>query len=397
MTLVLARYLGAAIGVRLADEGARVAILLLVLERTGNAGLGGLLVAALMVPHVLAAPVIGALADHARRRRLLYLGAFAGFGGALIAAVSLIGRATGPAVAVLIVGGCFGPLLTGGLTSLLGELAGDRLERAFGLDAMTYGLAGIAGPALAAVLAGLAGAAWSLAALGGLAIVGGLLVGTLPLPPVAQRGRRPGRATFAALGVMWRRRSLAAVTAGTMLNMAGIGGLPVAAALLAARADSAELTGLILSTGAAGGLAGSLLLTRWPIRRWSPERVMVVCLTGVAVILLAAALLPAGWASLPLFALAGLLGAPQIVATFTVRDREAPPGMRTQIFALGGGLKVTSAAAGAAVAGLAAGAGPAVLLIGIAACQALGALAVLLIRRVPAAEPEPAAIVSRAN
>lgn len=394
MTFVLARYLGAAIAVRLADEGARVSILLLVLERTGQAGLGGLLVAALMVPHVLAAPVIGAIADHARRRRLLYLVAFAGYGAALIAAVSLIGRSTAPAVAVLVLGGCFGPLLTGGLTSMLGELAADRLERAFGFDAMTYGVAGIAGPALAAVLAGLAGAAWSLGALGALAVVGGLLVCTLPLTAATERGRRPGfGATFGALGVMWRRRSLAAVTAGTMLNMAGVGALPVAAALLAARAESPELTGLILSVGAAGGLAGSLLITRWPIRRWSPERVMVVCLSGVAVLFAVLVPLPAGWAALPVMALAGLLGAPQIVATFTVRDREAPPGMRTQIFALGGGLKVTSAAAGAAAAGLAASAGPAWLLAGIAVCQVLAAASVVLLTRLR----RPAGIVSQAN
>jgi MFS family permease len=352
-----------------------------------------------MVPHVVAAPVIGALADHARRRRLLYLVAFAGYGAALIASVSLIGRATWPAVAVLIVGGCFGPLLTGGLTSLLGELAADRLERAFGLDAMTYGVAGIAGPALAAVLAGLAGASWSLVALGLLAVAGGLLVCTLPLPPPAERGRRPGfGATFAALGVLWRRRSLAAVTAGTMLNMVGVGALPVVAALLAARAGTPELTGLILSAGAVGGLVGALLITRWPIRRWPPERIMVVCLAGVSALLLVAALLPAGWAGLPVFALAGVLGAPQIVATFAVRDRESPPGMRTQIFALGGGLKVTSAAGGAAVAGLAVSAGPAVLLAGIAACQVLGAVAVLLIQRIPAPpEPDTAGIVSQAN
>jgi MFS family permease len=371
-----------------------VAILLLVLERTGDAGLGGLLVAALMVPHVVAAPVIGAIADRARRRRLLYLGAFAGFGAALIGSVALIGRQTWPSVAVLVVGGCFGPLLTGGLTSLLGELAGDRLERAFGLDATTYSLAGIAGPALAAVLTGLTGAAWSLVALGALAVVGGLLVCTLPLPAPTERGPRPGfRATFGALGVMWRRRPLAAVTAGTMLNMAGVGAFPVVAALLAVEADSAELTGLILSAGAVGGLAGSLLITRWPIRRWPPERVLVVCLAGMAVLLLVAAPLPAGWFGLPVFALAGVLGAPQIVATFAVRDRESPPGMRTQIFALGGGLKVTSAAAGAAVAGLAVPAGPALLIAGMAACQVLGVVAVLLIGRVPA----PSSIVSQAN
>ncbi|KUL22411.1 hypothetical protein [Actinoplanes awajinensis] len=74
--MTLARYLVAAVGARLADEGARVAIVLLALERTGDARLGGLLVAALMVPHVLAAPLVGAAADRVRRRKPLYAAAF---------------------------------------------------------------------------------------------------------------------------------------------------------------------------------------------------------------------------------------------------------------------------------------------------------------------------------
>ena len=48
-SLVLTRYLGVAVCARLADEGARVAILLLVLERTGSASLGGAMIAALRV------------------------------------------------------------------------------------------------------------------------------------------------------------------------------------------------------------------------------------------------------------------------------------------------------------------------------------------------------------
>jgi predicted MFS family arabinose efflux permease len=255
------------------------------------------------------------------------------------------------------------------------------------MDATSYSVAGIAGPALAAVLAGLAGAAWSVIALGALAAVGGLLVTTLPLTPHTDRGDRPGlRASFAALRVMAQRRSLGAVTAGSMLNMVGVGALPVTAALLAADAHRPELTGVILSAGAAGGLAGSLACTRWPVRRWSPEAVMVAGLTATAVTGFLLALLPGGWAGLPLFAVAGALGAPMIVAVFAIRDREAPPRMRTQIFALGGGLKVTSAAAGAAAAGLAAPAGAAVLLVGNAVCQVLAAVVVLLIGRVSFAD-----------
>ncbi|WP_250033436.1 MFS transporter [Paractinoplanes maris] len=394
-SLVLGRYLGVAVCARLADEGARVAILLLVLERTGSASLAGALIAALMVPHVLAAPIAGSIADAARRRRLVYVSAYLIYAAGLGAAAFLIGWSTVGAVAVLVVAGCVAPLLIGGLSSLLVDLVPDRLERAFGLDVMSYSTAGIAGPALAAVLAALAGPAWATAGLAALVLVSAVLVTTLPLP--AGAGGRRLASPFAALALMWRRPRLGAVTAGTVFSLAGLGALPLVGALLAAQEQRPELTGIILSAGAAGGLIGSLLCTRWPIRRWRPERVVAICLGATAVPFLILILLPGGWLGLPLFALAGGLGAPVSVAVFAVRDQESPPAVRTQVFTLGAGLKVTAAAAGAAAAGLAAGIGAPALLAAIAVCQALGAVAVILVARVtPAAEPARS-IVSQAN
>ncbi|WP_250006999.1 MFS transporter [Actinoplanes sp. M2I2] len=398
-SLVLTRYLGVAVCARLADEGARVAILLLVLERTGSASLGGALIAALMVPHVLAAPVVGSVADAARQRRVVYVSAYLIYAACLGAAAVLIGRSTAGAVAVLVVAGCVAPLLIGGLSSLLGDLVPGRLERAFGLDVMSYSMAGIAGPAFAAVLAGLAGPAWATAGLAALVLVAAVLVTTLPLP--LGTGSRRLASPFAALGLMWRRPRLGAVTAGTVFSLAGLGALPLVGALLAAQQERPELTGVILSAGAAGGLIGSLLCTRWPIRRWRPEWVVAVCLAATAVPFVILVFLPGGWLGLPLFALAGGLGAPVSVAVFAVRDQESPPGVRTQVFTLGAGLKVTAAAAGAAAAGLAAGIGAPALLAAIAVCQVLGAVAVVLVGRVtPAADPaaDPArGIVSQAN
>ena len=388
---MLTRYVGAAVCARLADEGARVAILLLALERTGRAGLGGLLVATLMVPHVLAAPIAGALADRARRRKPLYLAVFVAYALGLAAAAVLIGRSTPAAVVVLFVAGCFAPLLIGGLTSLLGDLAGDRRDRAFALDVTSYSIAGIAGPALAAVVAGLAGAAWALAGLGALVVLGGLLLATLPL--AERTGSRPAfrpGTLVAALRVMTERRSLGAVTAGSVWNQIGMGALPLVAAALAAGAHRPAVTGLILSAGAAGGLLGSLLCARFPFGRFRPERVLLVFLAATVVPLLVAATLPVGWPIFVVFALLGGLGAPVAVALFAVRDREAPAANRTQVFTLGGGLKVTGAAAGAAVAGLLAGHGATLLLLGIAACQIAGALTVLvLLPRGPRHPAEP--------
>jgi len=68
---------------RLADEGARVALILLALEVTGSEAFGGGLVAALMVPHVLAAPAVGAIADRVRNRKPLYATLLITFGTAI--------------------------------------------------------------------------------------------------------------------------------------------------------------------------------------------------------------------------------------------------------------------------------------------------------------------------
>ncbi|MFG3207327.1 hypothetical protein [Streptomyces sp. NPDC048192] len=122
-------YLTAAALARTADEGARVALVMLAAQRAHSPALGGALVAALMVPHVVAAPVAGALADSVRRRRLFHGGGVALYGSALAALAALVGR-TGDLVvlALAAAAGCVASLLTGGLTSLLGELLPkDRL------------------------------------------------------------------------------------------------------------------------------------------------------------------------------------------------------------------------------------------------------------------------------
>lgn len=67
----LVLYVAGGLLVRVADEGARVGLILLSMERTGSPALGGLLVSALLVPHVVAAPAMGLLADRSRRPQLI--------------------------------------------------------------------------------------------------------------------------------------------------------------------------------------------------------------------------------------------------------------------------------------------------------------------------------------
>ena len=96
----LQRYLITAVLVRLADEGARVGLVLLALERTKSAAVGGLLVAVLLVPQVVAAPAIGLLTDRARQPRWVLTISVAGFAASLAAVAFLLGRVPLPVVVV---------------------------------------------------------------------------------------------------------------------------------------------------------------------------------------------------------------------------------------------------------------------------------------------------------
>jgi MFS family permease len=151
---VLARLLTAATLARTAEAGAAVVLLLASLREYGEPATGALILSALLVPHVLAGPFVGLVTDRARRPRLVHAGFAALFGVALGGVLLLIGRVPVPVVLLLAVvaGGC-GPMIFGGLSSRLDDVVpAPRRPRARGLDAATYNVAEIAGPAAGALL-----------------------------------------------------------------------------------------------------------------------------------------------------------------------------------------------------------------------------------------------------
>jgi hypothetical protein len=379
-------YLTSAVLARTADEGARVALVVLATQRADSPALGGALVAALMIPHVAAAPVVGVLADSVRRRRLFHGSAVALYGAALVALAFLVGTADDAVtLALAAAAGCVAPLLTGGLTGLLPELLSkERLTRAFSADAVSYNLAGICGPAVAAALGTAVGAGAALAVLGAGAMTGGLLLFSLRLPPRARKQGGPGRFRPAdlvqGLVELTRNPPLGSVTWGSSVGQMGVGALPVVSVLLAAEYHASWATGGLMTAFAAGALAGSLSYAYRPVGRHHPERVVLWSLPATGVPL---AMVPfAGHAvvAAALFALAGFCTGPLFSALLASRERYAPAAVRTQIFTLGAGLKSTFAAAGAGAAGALSGLGAVPLMLGAAACQAVaGALALALL------------------
>lgn len=356
---LLPRYLVAALAARTADEGARVSLVLLALHETGSAALGGALVAALLVPHVVAAPLVGVLLDRSRRPRATLASLVLVFAASLLAVALLLGSAPRwLVVVVLLLGGCCGPAITGGLTSQLPGLVGDqRAPRAFGLDSLFYNLAGMAGPALAGITSAAVSPAAAQGVLGTCAALGAVGIATLPI--VARRSpiepAQPGLLSGAR--EILRRPTLRVVTLTSTLGQLGPGALPVVAAVLATSLHRPASSGLLLTTVAAGSLIGSLLWTWHPLAPPRSPLVTTVSMIGVGVpIALAAATRSLGAPSLVttavLFGVSGFFVGPFASALFTARNRYAVEHLRTQVFTIGAGLKTTAAAAGAALIGV---------------------------------------------
>jgi MFS family permease len=394
----LRRYLTAAVLVRLADEGARVALVLLAIQRTSSAGAGGLMVAALLAPHVLAAPGVGLLTDRVRQPRWVLAAAPVGFAAALATTAVATGRApTWMVLAVLLVGGCCGPAMTGALSSQLPTLvAPGSLPRAFGLDSVTYNVSGILGPALAGVLAGLVSPAAAAAVLAASAGCGALVMATVPtgLRERGQAGATPPMS--AGVLAVVRDRVLAVVTTASSLGQLGVGALPVVTAVLATRAHAPSDAGWLMTAVAAGALLGSLAWTWRPLAPPQAPKVVMAAMAGTG---LAVGLAAATTTSLPatgaLFAAAGACTGPFTGALFTTRNDHAPEHLRAQVFTLGAGLKTTTAAAGAALAGLVTHAPTATQLLLAAGCLLLAAgLGALALPHAGPAQAPPGLVAS---
>lgn len=349
-------YLVAAVLVRVAFEGARVALVVLGIQRSGSPAVGGALVAALLVPQVVAAPAVGLLTDRVRDPRRVLALAAAGFAGSLALVAVGLGRV--PllvVVGVLLAGGCCGPALTGALTSQLPQLVGRaRLPRAFGADALTYNVSGILGPALAGVVAAGPGAGAATAALAASAGCGALALAVLPIallePVIAVPGALGLTAGMRAIG---RDRVLAAVTVSSSLGQLGLGALPVIAAVIATRDHAPARTGVLVAALAAGAVIGSLAWTVRPLpSRWAPLVVMITLLLTGAPLAFAATTTSSSGLTVLLFAVSGIATGPLTGALFTTREDRAPDHLRAQVFTVGAGLKTTTAAAGAALAGI---------------------------------------------
>ncbi|MGW2320226.1 MFS transporter [Streptomyces sp. NPDC001155] len=230
---------------------------------------------------------------------------------------------------------------------------GDRLPRANTLDAMTFGLAGLAGPVLAGGLAQGLGASTAV-------VVSAALIGsaapaawTRPGRPAPVREIRRGSLIgdlAAGLRVIVGKPRLARATLASAVCCVAQGMLTACVPLLGDRVlGSAGRGALLLSGAAVSALLANAVLARFP-QSVTPDSVI----WGAALIQAGALALAATGRPAVLvlgLLLSGIGEGPQLTALFAVRHREAPDHLRGQIFTSGASLKITAFASGAAIAG----------------------------------------------
>ncbi|WP_043256857.1 MFS transporter [Streptomyces sp. Tu6071] len=348
----LARHLLAAALARTGDETAGPALLLLALGVTGGPARASALFGALLVSAALGGPVLGALLDRARRPGHVLAAALTGYATGLGLLLLGLGRAPYPLLlALALLTGLLGPALSGGWTSQVPALVPPAaLPRAAALDGIGFTAATLLGPALAGLCASLAGAPAAVAT--ALALVLLAAPAALRLPPRREEPRP--HHVLAALGAGARAvrttRSLARATLVSTVSTAGQGVFVSCAPLLGARLLGGAAHGTaLLALGAASALAAGAVLARRPTAL-PPDTLL-----GASVLVLAAAPLlaavPAPWALVAAVLLTGAGEGPQLTALLAIRHRDAPPGLRGQVFTTGASLKITAYALGAALAG----------------------------------------------
>lgn len=352
---ILGRYLAAALPARIADEGARISLVLLALHAKGSAALGGAMIAALLVPHVVAAPLVGVLVDRARRPRM-----GSRLGGPAFRRQPPVDRTaagSSPALAGVSLAAAWRLLRPGDhrwpdqSAARPGRRAGHAARVRIRFDVLQHrrhGRSGAGWPHPAAAVNAVA-AQCLLAASAAVAIA------ALPIRTRPQPGDRSRPSLLSGAREILHRPTLRVITFSSTLGQLGPGALPVVAAVLAASLNKPTSSGLLLAAVAAGAFIGSLLCIRYPI---APDRspiVVTVSMIGIGTPIALAAAFPSIWPTVLLFSLSGIFIGPFGAALFTARTHYSAEAVRTQVFTIGAGTKVTASAIGAASIGFLSG------------------------------------------
>ena len=330
----------------LGDGMSFVALVWLVLERGGDPGTVGWLAAAYTAPVVVGGLAAGLVLDRFDRRRVLAADNLVR--GAAIASVPVAAAlgvlSTAQLFAVAAVYGLLFMTSLAGIPSLIPSLVDeDELTTANAMESLSYGIAGLTGPALAGVVIAVLGAPAVLAID---AVTYGIFVVCVlamrPVPPAAEPPRdgalvvpSTGRGLGPAIRFVLGAPAILAITAIYMAINVGEGIFIVLAPVYARDVldGGATTYGILVSSFTAGSLVGALAVGAVGWRRPLGRSIAGATLaTGLVMALLL--LTPPLLATMAVLALAGLLASSLTAWAQTIRMRLIPPELRGRVFAL---------------------------------------------------------------
>ena len=325
---------------------------LFVLARTGRPAIAGATVAASVLPAALTGPVLGALLDASRHRRMLIVFDQLASVVALVVLLALAGHApdwTLPLAGVLY--GVTRPFTLGGFFSALSRVAGpELLVEAGRLESVSLNLSFVVGPALAGVIAGATGAAAAL--LTQIALTA-LSAGLIAANPVFDAG--PSRvsstrhAVSAGLRAVRSERMLRAPGLASLLAAFGWGlmnlGFPLYAVHLLHA--GAHANGYMWAAVGAGSTLGTFVLAGQPTLGRIALSYAALGLSALLWLLVHAPVL-----GVALIGLTGFLEGPAYSGTLSLRQRHAPPAVAAQVITTLSAANLAAVSAGAALSGL---------------------------------------------
>jgi MFS family permease len=344
-----------ALPARLGDEMSDQAVLLVALAATGSIRAGSSVLAGLTLSAAIGGPLLGASLDRSKYPGRVLTGALGLYAVGLAAIALSIGHLpVGLSVTIALCVGLFMPAISGGWSSRLKSFVADeQMARASAIDATTFNIAGLIGPGIAGLIAALLGAYWAVAILVGLLVVALPMAWSLP----KRSARLEHTTSFAhdvvsGFKVILTNRALFRITLVSMISYAGVGTLWVVYPLIGRELlGKAGYGGLLASVLSVSALVSTMAYAKWPTK-YSPD---VIAFASTLVLALAMGVLliaHTAWIAFVAMLVAGVADGPQLAAVFTVRHREAPERLRSQVFTTGASLKITAAAIGAEVAGI---------------------------------------------
>ena len=354
-----------------------IALLVHAQRLTGSFGIAGLVSGAYALCSAVAAPQLGMLVDRCGQTRVLVLGAT--LTALALVIIGILPRAVPPAVLVALGGaaGAATPPLAACVRTLLPTIvaAPDRLPELFAFESTVLEVTFIAGPPLALGL----GAVWSTG--GALAVTGLImLLGTLAFAaqPSSRRWRpnldAPRQYGGALRAPAIRTLVMILFAAGTAFGATEVGVTSATHAL-----GTTAMAGPLLGVWGLGSLLGGTLTTRLggsaTTARELTFLLVALAFTHGALIVATGSVLAIG----VIILLAGASIAPTLSSIYSMVDRTAPAGAKTEAYSWVLTASLTGASVGASLGGwLAQTTGPAAAFALVAAASALAVLVALL-------------------